>query len=44
MSYNSNYRNNDYRNNNGIIYPFAVITAVLLLISNIWTIGVSTDS
>ena len=36
MSYNSNYRNNDYRNNNGIIYPFAVITAVLLLISNLF--------
>ena len=36
MSYNSNYRNTDYRNNNGVIYPFAVITAVLLLISNLF--------
>ncbi|MBR4430054.1 MAG: zinc ribbon domain-containing protein [Clostridiales bacterium] len=36
MSYNSNYRNNDYRNNNGVIYPFAVITAVLLLVANLF--------
>ena len=31
MSYNSNYRNN-----NGVIYPFAVITAVLLLLENLF--------
>lgn len=31
MSYNSNYKNN-----NGVIYPFAVITAVLLLLTNLF--------